>query len=319
MLCTAMLVGFIVLLKSADQFVVASVATARNLSISPMIIGLTIVALGTSAPEIFVAMTAALKGEPELAIGNAIGSNIANIGMVLGFTALIAPLRFKANILKHDMPILIFVTLCCGITLVDYQINIWDGLLLMAGLAVFLYRLVAKQQPTSEAPVEVDELGKIPEMTSTRALVMLLISLIFLLISSQLLVWSVVNIAQIFGISELIIGLTIIAIGTSLPELAVSLTSALKGQADLAIGNIVGSNIFNILTVFSIPCFLSPTDIDPNVLWRDYLLMLLLTIALVVAGLGIRGERKINRIHGTLLLTVWLGYLITLYNTAIST
>jgi len=313
-----MLVGFLVLFKSADQFVVGSVATAKNLAISPMVIGLTIVALGTSAPEIFVAMTAALQGEPELAIGNAIGSNIANIGMVLGITALIVPLRIKANILKKDLPILIFVTLCCGITLIDYKINIWDGLLLLAGLVLFLYRLVTEQNGADEAPVGVTELDEIPEMTSTRALVTLLVSLVFLLASSQLLVWSVINIAQNFGISELIIGLTVIAVGTSLPELVVSLTSCLKGQSDLAIGNIVGSNIFNILAVFSIPCLLAPTEIDPSVLWRDYALMLLLTVALVVASLGIRGQQKINRIHGSLLLAVWLGYLITLYNTAIS-
>jgi len=317
MLCTAMLIGFVVLFKSADQFVIGSVDTAKNLAISPMTIGLTIVALGTSAPEVFVSMTAALKGEPELAIGNAIGSNIANIGMVLGITALIVPLRFKANILKKDLPILIFVTLCCGITLIDYKINIWDGLLLLAGLAVFLYRLVVGKKTSDEVPDVMEGLDDIPAMTSTRAMVTLLVSLVFLLASSQLLVWSVINLAQNFGISELIIGLTVIAVGTSLPELVVSLTSSLKGQSDLAIGNIVGSNIFNILAVFSIPCLLAPTEIDPSLLWRDYSLMLLLTIALVVASLGIKGERKINRIHGSLLLAVWIGYLITLYNTAI--
>jgi cation:H+ antiporter len=273
MLCATMLVGFVVLFKSADQFVVGSVATAKNLAISPMIIGLTIVALGTSAPEIFVAMTAALQGEPELAIGNAIGSNIANIGMVLGITALVVPLRFKPDILKKDFPTLIFVTLCCGITLIDYKINIWDGLLLLAGLAIFLYRLVAGQNTSEEACVELKELDEIPDMTSTRALVTLLVSLVFLLTSSQLLVWSAINIAQNFDISELIIGLTVIAVGTSLPELVVSLTSSLKGQSDLAIGNIVGSNIFNILAVFSIPCLLGPTEIDPSILWRDYALM----------------------------------------------
>ncbi|MDG2070636.1 MAG: calcium/sodium antiporter [Pseudomonadales bacterium] len=317
MLCAAILVGFFVLFKSADQFVVGSVATAKNLAISPMIIGLTIVALGTSAPEIFVAMTAALQGEPELAIGNAIGSNIANIGMVLGITTLVVPLRFKPDILKKDFPILIFVTLCCGITLIDYKINIWDGLLLLAGLAIFLYRIVAGQNTSEEACVELEELDEIPDMTSTRAIVTLLVSLVFLLTSSQLLVWSAINLAQNFGISELIIGLTVIAVGTSLPELVVSLTSSLRGQSDLAIGNIVGSNIFNILAVFSIPCLLGPTEIDPSILWRDYALMLLLTVALVVVSLGIRGERKVNRIHGSLLLAVWLGYVITLYNTTI--
>ncbi len=315
----AMLVGFLVLFKSADQFVIGSVATARNLSISPMIIGLTVVALGTSAPEIFVSVTSALQGEPTLAVGNAIGSNIANIGMVLGCTAMIVPLRFRVDILRDDLPILVFVTLCCGGTLIDYRLGIWDGLLLLAGLGAFLYRLTLVQRKSSgmEQAAEIGELEEIPTMPSGRAVAILVLSLVFLLLSAELLVWSVINIAQRLGISELVIGLTVIAIGTSLPELVVSVTSALKGQTDLAIGNIVGSNIFNILAVLSIPCVLAPTEIAPEVLWRDYMLMLSLTIVVVLFAY-LKGKNQITRFKGAMLFAVWLGYLTTLYFTTSS-
>ena len=317
-LSAAMLVGFLVLFKSADQFVIGAVATARSLTISPMIIGLTVVALGTSAPEIFVSTTSALHGEPELAVGNAIGSNIANIGMVLGITALIVPLRFRVDILRNDIPVLLFVTLCAGATLIDYKLGIWDGILLFAGLAAFLYRLAAEQRKSSsmELAADIDELEEIPDMSSGKAITVLLISLLFLMMSSQLLVWSVINIAQNLGVSELIIGLTVIAVGTSLPELVVSVSSSLKGQTDLAIGNIVGSNIFNILAVLSIPCVLAPTTIDPSVLWRDYMLMLALTIVLIVFAYGMKKQKTISRTKGAMLLATWIGYLIYLYNTA---
>jgi cation:H+ antiporter len=316
----AMFVGFYVLFKSADYFVIGSVATAKSFSISPMIIGLTVVALGTSAPEIFVSITSALQGEPELAVGNAIGSNIANIGMVLGITALIVPLKFRVDILRDDIPILIFVTLCCGATLIDYKLGIWDGVLLFAGLVVFLYRLSMVQRKSSsmELAADIQEMDEIPEMSSAKAAGVLLLSLVFLLLSAQLLVWAVVNIAQDLEISELVIGLTVIAIGTSLPELVVSVTSSLKGQTDLAIGNIVGSNIFNILAVLSIPCVLAPTEIEPLVLWRDYGLMLALTLALVVFAYGIGKDRGINRWKGGALLAVWLGYMFTLYISAVA-
>ena len=316
----ALLIGFLILFKSADQFVIGSVATARNLSISPMTIGLTVVALGTSAPEIFVAATSSLQGEPGIAVGNAIGSNIANIGMVLGSTALIIPIRFRVDILRNDLPILIFVTLCAGASLIDYKLGIWDGLLLLTGLVLFLFRLVVEHRKSSsmELAAEISDLGEIPEMNNTRALVTLFLSLVFLLISSELLVWAVINIAESMGVSKLIIGLTVIAVGTSIPELVVSLTSALKGQTDLAIGNIIGSNIFNILAVLAIPAIFAPMDLEPLTLWRDYALMLGMTLILVIFAYGIRGEAVITRAKGALLLSLWLGYIVFLYQTALA-
>ncbi len=315
----ALLVGFLVLFKSADQFVIGSVATARNFSISPMIIGLTIVALGTSAPEIFVSAISALQNQPQLAIGNAIGSNIANVGLVLGVTALIVPLKFRVDILRNDMPIMIFVTFCAGVILIDLKLGIWDGLLLLAGLGIFLYRLAIEHRRSTsmELAAEIAEVGEIPEMTRFRAILTFLLGLVFLLLSSELLVWAAANIALVLGISELLIGLTVIAVGTSLPELVVSMTSALKGQTDMAIGNIVGSNIFNILAVLSIPCLISPTTVGEELLFRDYTLMLGLSLILVVFAFHRSGEASINRYKGAFLFLIWLGYISFVYYSAL--
>ncbi|MDC0995461.1 MAG: calcium/sodium antiporter [Pseudomonadales bacterium] len=333
LLSFALLVGFLILFKSADYFVIGAVTTARNFHISPTIVGLTIVALGTSAPEIFVAVTSSLQGEPELAVGNAIGSNIANIGMVLGITALIIPLPFRDDILKKDLPIMFLVTLCAGATLVDFHLGFWDGLLLFACLATFLYRLAHEHlanrtaeseaendkphaQPESAANYEqeyISELDEITDMSQQKAVLTLILSLVFLLLSSELLVWSVVKIAHLMGVSELIIGLTVVAIGTSLPELVVSVTSAVKGETDLAIGNIVGSNIFNMLAVLAIPCLLAPTEIASNVFWRDFGLMFGLTVLLGFFAYGFSGRSKISRPEGGILLLAWLGYVGSLY------
>ena len=315
----ALLIGFLVLFKSADQFVIGSVATAKNLSMSPMTIGLTIVALGTSAPEIFVSAISSFRGEPGIAVGNAIGSNIANVGMVLGFTAMLVPLQFRVDILRNDLPILIFVTLCAGAALIDYKLGPMDGILLLSGLGLFLFRLAMEHRKSSgmELAAEIAELDEIPEMPTSRGIVTLLISLVFLLISSEILVWAVINIAEGMGASEVVIGLTVIAVGTSIPELVVSVTSALKGQTDLAIGNIVGSNIFNILAVLSIPAIFAPSELEPLTLWRDYAVMLGMTLILVVFAYGIRGDIAINRFKGALLFALWLGYIIYLYRTAL--
>ena len=313
----AALLGFLVLFKSADQLVIGSVATARNLSVSPMVIGLTVVALGTSAPEIFISVISSLRGQPELAVGNAIGSNIANIGMVLGITALIVPLKFGADILRSDMPIMVFVTLCAGATLIDYRLEVWDGLLLLFGLGIFMFRLAAEQRTSAslELAEEITEMSKVPTMSNFRAIATFLLALVFLLLSSELLVWAITEIAHELGVSDLFIGLTVIAIGTSLPELVVSMTSALKDHMDMAIGNIVGSNIFNILAVLSIPCVLSPTgDLEFELLWRDYALMLTLTLTLVAFAYFSKTKPSIGRIKAVILITIWLGYLAVLYN-----
>ncbi len=313
-----LLVGFLVLFKSADQFVIGSVATAKNLDISPMVIGLTIVALGTSAPEIFVAAASSLRGEPELAVGNAIGSNIANMGMVMGITALLVPLPFKREVIKHDLPIMALVTGCAGVVLFDHDIDVWDGLLLLGVLALFLLRIAFDSKLSEpDAVLEIAELDEIPAMPLKKAVALLVMSLIFLLLSAELLVYAVIKISTAMGVSELFIGLTVIAVGTSLPELVVSVTSALKGETDLAIGNIVGSNIFNILAVLTIPTFLAPTVLEEEVLLRDFGLMAAMTAAILVFAYAIPGSARITRPQGAVLLLIWLAYMAWLYTEAV--
>jgi cation:H+ antiporter len=315
----ALLIGFLILFRSADQFVMGSVATARNLNITPMTIGLTVVALGTSAPEIFVSATSSFHGEPDIAVGNAIGSNIANLGLVLGTTALIIPLRFRVDILRNDLPILIFITLCAGACMIDFYLGMWDGLLLISALLLFLFRIRVEHNRSSsmEVAAEILDLEEFPDMSGRKAMITLSFSLILLLFSSELLVWAAIGIAQYLEVSELIIGLTVIAVGTSIPELVVSLTSALKGQTDLAIGNIIGSNIFNILTVLSIPAIFAPSVLDPLTLWRDYGLMFGMTMLLVIFAFKLGGHSGISRIRGGLLFSLWLGYIIFIYQTAL--
>ena len=315
----ALLIGFLILFRSADQFVMGSVATARNLNITPMTIGLTVVALGTSAPEIFVSATSSFHGEPDIAVGNAIGSNIANLGLVLGTTALIIPLRFRVDILRNDLPILIFITLCAGACMIDFYLGMWDGLLLISALLLFLFRIRVEHKRSSsmEVAAEILDLEEFPDMSGRKAMITLSFSLILLLFSSELLVWTAIGIAQYLEVSELIIGLTVIAVGTSIPELVVSLTSALKGQTDLAIGNIIGSNIFNILTVLSIPAIFAPSVLDPLTLWRDYGLMFGMTMLLVIFAFKLGGHSGISRIRGGLLFSLWLGYIIFIYQTAL--
>ena len=305
-----LLIGFLVLFKSADHFVFGSVATARHFAMSPMLVGLTIVALGTSAPEIFVAATSSLTGQPGLAVGNAIGSNIANIGMVLGATALIVPLKFRGDSLRNDLPALLFVTLIAGITLIDQHLGIWDGVLLCGGLTLFLARLGLDHNQSSNmaTAAEIKELSEIPDMSQTRALATVALSLCFLLLSSELLVWSAANIAQLLGVSELLIGLTVIAIGTSLPELVVSVTSALKNQTDMAIGNIVGSNIFNLLAVIGVAATIKAAALPPTVLSLHIFVMVAFTLVLFAMTYDYDGKGKLSRLEGLALVLAYIAY-----------
>ena len=318
--CIALLLGFLILFKSAEQCVIGARVTANIFSISPVVVGLTIVALGTSAPEIFIAVTSSWENRPELAVGNAIGSNIANLGLVLGITTLIVPLNLCRDVLRHDLPILLFVTICAGIALINLELGIWDGLLLISVLGLFLARLSSRHRrsdPILRAK-ERANLRDLPQMSNKRAILILLLSLAALLLSAELIVWSASSIAQRMGISELVIGLTVIAAGTSLPELVVTLTSASKGQPELAVGNIMGSNIFNILAVLAIPCLMAPTAVAPALLFRDYATMLILTLLLLAFAYGPKGggQASIGRSRGVIFLSVWVGYLLLLYYSA---
>ena len=308
----ALIAGFCALVWSADRFVNAAAAAAKNLGVSTIFIGLTFVAVGTSAPEIMVGIQACLAGSGELAIGNAIGSNIANIGLVLGVTALVRELPFTRTTLKREIPWLIGATLLAMFCLFGYRLGTVDGLFLLGGLALLLYRLSsAGGDSLPEAlQAEVDEL---PDMAMPKATLWFLAGLAVLLFSAKVLEVAASEVALRFDVSKLVVGLTIVAVGTSLPELSVTITAALRGHADLAIGNIVGSNILNILAVLAIPALMAPQEIAPTVLWRDYGVMVALTTLLVLFAYGIGSRKIITRFEGMVLVMAWIGYTWLVY------
>ena len=312
-----MIVGFAVLIWSADRFLSGAAATATNLGVSNIVIGLTVVSLGTSAPEIVVALIAALEGNAILAIGNAIGSNIANIGLVLGITAIVAPLPFSQNVLRRELPWLLGATVLAIVLIFDRELSFTDGVFLLAGLAYILWQLLRSEReadPTESALAS--ELEELPEMKQSSALFWLFAGLAALLASAQLLVYAATQIALDLGISSMIIGLTIVAIGTSLPELAATVGAAMKGQPDIAIGNIVGSNILNILAVLAGPALISTTGLDFSALWRDSGMMLALTLMLALFAYGMNSRAVITRFEGLVMLLAWIGYNLLLIQQA---
>ncbi|MDX2457551.1 MAG: calcium/sodium antiporter [Gammaproteobacteria bacterium] len=310
--------GFVLLTWSADRFVVGASALAYNFSIPPLIIGLTIVSLGTSAPEILVSGVAALQGNSGLAIGNAIGSNITNIALVLGATALIMPLNVHSSIVRRELPVLLGVMLLALLLLLDGTLGRLDGIILLTGMVfmlIWMTRIGMKEKSSHDSMSE-EFADEVPtDMTMAKAGFWTLVGALCLLASSKILVWGAVSIAQAIGVSDLVIGLTIVALGTSLPELAASVMSALKNEHDIAIGNIIGSNIFNLLAVLGLPGLLSPGPVDAAVLTRDYPVMIGLTVALFVMAYGFRGPGRLNRIEGALLATAFVGYQTLLYFT----
>ena len=313
----ALVAGFVFLVWGADRFVAGAAATARNLGVSPLIIGLTIVGFGTSAPEMLVSAVAAWQGNPGLAVGNAIGSNITNIALILGLTAVIVPLATNSRLLRRELPLLMVTMLGGLLLLVDGELSRLDGVLLLTGLlalVIWMVRTALAERNGDGDALATEFSEEMPqEMSTPRALFWLGVGLLVLLISSRLLVWGAVGIAELLGVSDLVIGLTIVALGTSLPELAASILSALKGEPDIAIGNVIGSNLFNLLAVLGIPGLIHPLGIGDDVLFRDYPVMLGLTLALFVMAYGIRGPGRINRVEGSLLLACYLGYQTLLY------
>lgn len=304
-----MVVGFAALIWSADKFLSGAAATATNLGVSNIVIGLTVVSLGTSAPEIVVALIAALEDNAVLAIGNAIGSNIANIGLVLGITAIIAPLPFSQNVLRRELPWLLGATVLAIVLIFDRELNLLDGLILLTGLAYILWQLLRSEKDNDPAASALaSELEELPKMKQRVALFWLVIGLTVLLAAAQLLVYAATEIALALGVSSMIIGLTIVAIGTSLPELAATIGSAMKGQPDIAIGNIVGSNILNILAVLAVPGMISATTLDFSALWRDSGMMLALTLMLALFAYGLNSRAVITRFEGIVMLLAWIGY-----------
>jgi len=311
----AIIAGFILLIWSADRFIIGAAATARNFDVPPLIIGLTIVGFGTSAPEMMVAGFAAYDGSPAMAIGNALGSNITNITLVLGIAALIMPLDVHSRIIKKELPILLFATLLALALVRDMTLTQFDGAVLLGLLFLLMWWITRQGLKNDREDALTEEfIEELPgEMPTSHALFWLIAGLISLTISSKVLVWGAVEVATAFGVSELIIGLTIIAIGTSLPEMAASITGALKNEHDIAIGNVVGSNLFNTLGVLAIPALIAPGALPEDALYRDIPVVLVLTTMLFVMGYGFRGQGRINRIEGGILLSAFIAYQMLLF------
>ncbi|MEE3027271.1 calcium/sodium antiporter [Alteromonas macleodii] len=309
------LVGLIVLSWSADRFVYGASALAKNIGISPMMIGLTIVAMGSSAPEIVVSAIASANGNMNTAVGNALGSNITNIALVLGITALVKPLLVSSTTLKRELPALLIISLIAIGFMYDGELKSYEGIILL-GLFIFVLAMMAwlSLQVDKEDPLVAETADEIPKgVSNTSALIWIGVGLVILPLSAHFLVNSAVEIARYMGISDLVIGLTIIAFGTSLPELAASVAGVLKGEDDLALGNIIGSNIFNLLAVLGMPGLIAPGILDPDVYNRDMYVMLGLTLLLFLFSFDLIGKRTISRTNGFILLACFIGYQFWLF------
>ncbi|WP_072670391.1 calcium/sodium antiporter [Vibrio injensis] len=304
-----LIVGLILLVWSADKLVFGAAAIARNIGISPLVIGMTILAMGSSAPEMMVSATAALDGKTDTAVGNVLGSNIANIALILGITALIKPLSISSMVLRRELPLMVGVTLLSGLLLWNSYLGFYEGILLFALFAVFILAMLhisRKEQQNGDALLSECE-SEIPtDVSNKKAIIWIIIGLILLPFAASMLVDNSVIIAKYFGMSDLVIGLTIIAVGTSLPELAASLAGVLKGEDDMAVGNIIGSNVFNILAVMGIPGILNPSILSDSVMGRDFWVMLAVSLLLVIMALG--KSRSINRLEGAVLFIIFLAY-----------
>jgi cation:H+ antiporter len=311
----AIFVGLALLFWSADKFVDGATSIATHLGVSTMIIGITIVGFGTSAPEILISVIAVIEGTPDIAIGNALGSNIANIGLILGVTAFITPLPIAKRVLRNEFPLLLIATAVMTWCLLDGGLDIIEGLSLIVLLCLMMWYLVKlhRQYPSADWG-ESDLTNVEAENTSFLAASgWLLISLIILVSSSKLLVWGATEVAHAFGISELIIGLTIVALGTSLPELAASIASIKKGEPDLAIGNIIGSNLFNSLAVVGIPAVITNFNIDRLAVTRDLPVVIVITLLLYGLSRFPARSQGLSRLKGIWLLAGFVIYQLYLY------
>lgn len=313
----AVFTGLILLVWSADRFVEGAAATARHFGMPPLLIGMVIVGFGTSAPEMVVSALASLQGNPGIALGNAYGSNIANIGLIIGLTALVSPIAVHSQVLRKELPLLMLVTLAALLLMHDLRLSRFDGwihLMVFAGLMGWSIRAGMRQRGDALGDETEEELERHP-MPLNLALFWLAAALLMMIASSRLLVWGSVAIARQLGVSDLIIGLTIVAIGTSLPELASSIIAVRKNEHDIALGNVIGSNMFNTLAVVGIAGTIQPLDFDRSVFSRDILFMGLLTLTLFLFSYGFCGPGRINRFEGALLLACYIGYTAYLITT----
>ena len=313
----AVLTGLAVLVWSADRFVGGAASVAHYFAMPPLLIGMVIVGFGTSAPEMLVSVLASLQNNPGIALGNAYGSNITNIALILGLTALISPIVVHSQILRKELPILAVVTAFAAWQLRDGILSRTDAFVLLGIFAALMIWAVRESLGKKSDTLADDmEAALASSMPIKKAVFWLVTGLLLLIASSRALVWGAVEIARSFGVSDLLIGLTIVAVGTSLPELASSVVAARKNEHDIALGNIIGSNLFNTLAVVGMAGSISPMAVGFEVLHRDILVMGLLTLSLFVLGYAFRRPGRINRVEGALLLAAYIGYTAYLVSTA---
>lgn len=317
----SIVLGLVILVWSAGKFVEGSASAASSIGISPLLIGMVIVGFGTSAPELTVSAISALNNNSEIALGNAYGSNITNIALILGLTAIINPVSVHSVILKKGLPILTVITALAAYLIYDGNLSHYDASILIS--TFFLFLLWTIRESLSKKP---DVLGEgverqmaVRRMPMGLSLFWIVAGLVFLILSSKAIVWGAVEIATALGVSHLVIGLTIVAVGTSFPELATSVIAAIKGEHDIAIGNIIGSNIFNTLAVVGVAGMIRPIEVVRDIISRDIPVMALLTLSLFILGFGVRGPGRINRFEGVTLLFAYIGYIAWLVNSAVST
>ncbi|MEE4108088.1 MAG: calcium/sodium antiporter [Halieaceae bacterium] len=307
----SILVGLVLLVWSADHFIEGAAATAGHAGMPTLLIGMVIVGFGTSAPEMIVSAVAALDGNSDLALGNALGSNIVNSGLILGVTALVAPLAVHSRIVRRELPLLLCIALLLGGLLLDGDLSRSESLVLLAGFFALIAWTVREGLRHRDDVIagEIDQELAGHAMPPGKALFWLVAGLILLIASSRILVWGAVSVATAIGISDLIIGLTIVALGTSLPELAASVIAARRGEYEIAIGNVVGSNMFNLLAVVGIAGALEPMPhVIADVMSRDWPVMVMLTLAVLVMTIGLGRPGRINRLEGGILLLVFGAY-----------
>ena len=313
----AVVFGLVLLVWSADRFVEGSASTARHFGMPPLLIGMVIVGFGTSAPEMVVSALAATQGNSGIALGNAYGSNITNIALILGVTALLSPIAVHSQVLRKELPILTLVTALAAWQLWDGEVSRRDAVVLLVVFGGLMAWTIWQglRKKADALGEEIEQELEVHSMPIRRAVFWLVLGLVLLIVSSRILVWGAVEIAHGFGISDLIIGLTIVAVGTSLPEFASSVIAARKGEHDIALGNILGSNLFNTLAVVGVAGIIHPLAGGPEIFHRDMLVMAALTLSLFVVGYGFRGPGRINRIEGAVLLACYVGYTAYLIST----
>lgn len=314
----AVIIGLAILVWSADVFIDGAVVLAKKLSVPSFLIGVVILGLGTSAPEMVVSVLAALEGSPELALGNAYGSNIINIALVLGATVLISPIIIRKSIINRDLPLLLLVTAVAAWQLSDGVLSNTDGIVLLVLLVVVLGIQIALSLREGHHEHEDDDVVATAEKdhSMARGLGGLFIGMLVLILSSRAIVWGAVELATLWGLSELIIGLTIVAVGTSLPELVASISAARKGEHDMALGNIIGSNIFNTLAVVGLAALIAPITPNSIILSRDILAMGLLTILLFAMCIfAFMFKHQFGRLSGATLVLFFIGYTAWLIQT----